>query len=52
MSTQELGQARRLADDAAFLHRGRLVEVGLAAEFFARPTSGEARAFLMGELFW
>lgn len=50
MSTHDLGQARRLADDILFLHAGRLVEGGRAAAFFARPQSPEARAFLAGEL--
>ena len=50
--THSLGQARRLADRVAFLHRGRLVEHGAAAAFFAGPRTREARAFLDGELFW
>ena len=52
MTTHDLGQARRLAEDIAFLHRGRLVESGPAEAFFAGPTSSEARAFLSGELPW
>lgn len=52
MSTHDLGQARRLADRVLFLHRGRLVEDRLAAEFFAGPLAPEARAFLAGELIW
>jgi tungstate transport system ATP-binding protein len=52
MTTHDLGQARRLADDIAFLHFGRLVEAGPAARFFEEPTSAEAKAFLAGELFW
>lgn len=50
MSTHDLGQARRLADDVAFLSRGRLVEHGPAAAFFADPRAPEARAFLAGHL--
>ena len=50
--THSLGQARRLADRVVFLHRGRLVEQGAAAAFFAGPRTKEARAFLDGELFW
>lgn len=50
MSTHDLGQARRLADEVLFLHRGRLVERAPTPEFFERPTSVEARAFLAGEL--
>ena len=52
MSTHDLGQARRLADEVLFLHHGRLVEHGPAADFFAAPRSAEARAFLQGELLW
>ena len=50
MSTHDLGQARRLADDIVFLSRGRLVEHGPAAAFFAGPRTPEAKAFLAGEL--
>lgn len=52
MSTHDLGQARRLAQDVAFLHRGRLIEGGPAAGFFAGPETPEARAFLAGDLLW
>ncbi len=50
--THDLGQARRLADEVIFLHRGRLVERSPARAFFADPGTKEARAFLDGELFW
>jgi tungstate transport system ATP-binding protein len=52
MTTHDLGQARRLAEDVAFLHRGRLVETGPAETFFDRPQTPEARAFLAGDLLW
>jgi tungstate transport system ATP-binding protein len=52
MTTHNLGQARRLGQDVAFLHRGRLIEHGPAAAFFARPKAPEARAFLTGDLIW
>jgi tungstate transport system ATP-binding protein len=52
MTTHDLGQARRLAQDVAFLHRGRLIERRPAPDFFAGPTTPEARAFLAGDLFW
>jgi tungstate transport system ATP-binding protein len=52
MTTHDLGQARRLADEVLFLHRGRLLEHGPAAEFFGRPKSKEAAAFLEGRLVW
>ena len=50
MATHDLGEARRLAGDIVMLHRGRVVETGAAASFFDAPQSGEARAFLAGEL--
>jgi ABC-type sugar transport system ATPase subunit len=52
MTTHDLGQARRLADEVLFLHRGRLLEHGPAAAFFSRPKSKEAAAFLDGQLVW
>ncbi|HEY3862763.1 MAG TPA: amino acid ABC transporter ATP-binding protein [Verrucomicrobiae bacterium] len=44
--THEMGFARRVADHAAFLSDGRLVETGPAARFFASPAAPAARAFL------
>ncbi len=52
MTTHNLGQARRLAEDVAFLHQGRLIEHAPAADFFAGPQTAEARAFLAGDLIW
>jgi tungstate transport system ATP-binding protein len=52
MTTQDLGQARRLAGEVLFLHRGRLLEHAPAAGFFAGPRAPEAAAFLRGELVW
>ncbi len=53
MTTHDLGQARRLAGEILFLHRGRLLEhAPAAAEFFAGPKAPEAAAFLRGELVW
>jgi tungstate transport system ATP-binding protein len=52
LTTHNLGQARRLAEDVAFLHRGRLIEHRAAADFFAGPNAPEARAFLAGDLIW
>jgi tungstate transport system ATP-binding protein len=50
MTTHDLGQARRLADEIVFLHKGRIVERAPARDFFASPKSAEAAAFLRGEL--
>ncbi len=52
MTTHDLGQARRLADEILFLHNGRLVEHGPAEAFFAGPRTAEAAAFLKGDLTW
>ena len=48
--THDLGQARRLADDVAFLHRGRLMEHTPAPRFFDAPESRDARDFLAGRI--
>jgi tungstate transport system ATP-binding protein len=50
MTTHDLGQARRHADEIVFLHKGRLVEHADAARFFGRPGTPEARTFVAGEL--
>ncbi len=52
MTTHDLHQARRLADEILFLHRGRLKEQGPAAQFFEGPKNDLAQAFLRGELLW
>jgi tungstate transport system ATP-binding protein len=52
MTTHDLGQARRLAGEVLFLHRGRLVEQTPAATFFNQPATPDAAAFLRGELVW
>ena len=52
MTTHNLGQATRLADDIIFLADGRVQEHESAPRFFARPQSPAARAFLQGELPW
>lgn len=52
MTTHDLGQARRMADEVMFMHRGRILEHSPASAFFAGPESEAAQAFLAGELFW
>jgi len=52
MATHNLGQARRLGDEVLFLHQGRLVERAPVEQFFSRPASTEAAAFIKGELPW
>jgi tungstate transport system ATP-binding protein len=50
MSTHDIGEARRIAGEIVLLHRGRVIENANAAEFLNSPKTGEARAFLAGEL--
>ena len=52
MTTHDLSQARRMADEILFLYGGQLLEQVAAAEFFVEPATDEARAFLRGELLW
>lgn len=48
--SHDLAQARRLADDIIFLHRGKLVETGAAQTFFSEPQSEAARSYLSGRI--
>ena len=52
MTTHDLGQVRRMADDVMFLHRGRMLERAPAEQFFSEPKNDLAQAFLRGELLW
>jgi tungstate transport system ATP-binding protein len=52
MATHNLGQARRLGDEILFLDQGRLVERAPVGEFFSKPQSAQAAAFIKGELPW
>lgn len=48
--THDIAQARRLADDLIFLHKGKLCEHSSAKDFFLRPKSAAARAYLDGQI--
>ena len=50
MVTHDSGQARRLADEAVFLHAGRVAEAGKVAQVLDAPRSEAARAWLEGRL--
>lgn len=50
MSTHDMGQARRLAQDVVFLLHGKIHECGLASSFFETPKTQEASAFLNGDI--
>ncbi len=52
IATHDMGQARRVADEVVFMYQGRLLEQTAAETFFDHPRSGEAAAFLRGELRW
>jgi tungstate transport system ATP-binding protein len=52
MATHNLGQARRLGDEILFLDQGRLVERAPVEQFFSKPQSAQAAAFIKGELPW
>jgi tungstate transport system ATP-binding protein len=52
MATHNLGQARRLGDEVIYLQAGRVLERAAIDEFFARPATTEAAAFVKGELPW
>jgi tungstate transport system ATP-binding protein len=52
MTTHDLGQARRVADEVLFLNHGQLLEHTPAAQFFEQPQTEDARAFVRGELLW
>lgn len=48
--THDVGQARRMADDVVFMHRGRVAEHSRADDFFPDPQSSAARDFLNGRI--
>lgn len=50
MTTHNLALARRLADEVLLLHEGEVIESAPASEFFSRPRTPLARAFIEGEL--
>lgn len=52
MTTHNLGQARRLADEILFMSGGRLADHAPVERFFAEPSTPEAAAFIKGELPW
>ena len=52
MATHNLGQARRLADEVIYLHQGRVLERAPVEQFFSKPATAQAAAFIKGELPW
>ena len=50
MTTHNLGQARRLAEEIVFIDRGRIVEQTPVAAFFKLPQTAAAQDFLKEEM--
>ena len=50
MTTHNLGQARRIAEEAIYLEGGRLMEHTAVEDFFRQPRTGAARLFVQDEL--
>lgn len=50
LSTHDMGQARRLADEVLFLLHGRVHEHAPSETFFTQPATAQARAFLNGDI--
>ncbi len=50
MSTHDMGQARRLAQDVVFMLHGKVHEHAAAESFFETPKSPEATAFIKGDI--
>jgi len=48
--THDIGQARRLADEVLFIHRGQVVEHTPVARFFDNPDSRPAQDYLAGRI--
>ncbi len=50
MSTHDVGQAKRLADDVVFLMHGSIIEHTPAKAFFTGPKTPQATALLQGDI--
>ena len=50
MTTHDMGQARRLADEVVFLYQGQVHERNTGERFFADQQTKEARAFIKGDI--
>ena len=48
--SHDIGQAKRLAEDVLFIHRGRVAEHTSAETFFTSPESEAAKAYLSGDI--
>lgn len=52
LATHDLLQAKRLASEILFMHRGSLLEHSDAKAFFTAPQTAAAAAFVQGKLWW
>ena len=50
MTTHDLAQAKRLADEIVFIYNGTVLERSPAGQFFQQPCSEEAKKFISGIL--
>ena len=50
MTTHNLGQARRMADEIIFMDRGRVLEQTAVTQFFGLPQTAAAQRFLQEEM--
>ncbi|MFD0917722.1 ATP-binding cassette domain-containing protein [Pseudahrensia aquimaris] len=50
MVTHNAAQAKRLADEVLFLHRGKVLEQSPVSSFFRKPKTAQAQAFLKGDI--
>lgn len=48
--THDFGQAKRLAGDIVFMHRGRVLEHAPAKQFFEKPQTAQGEDFLAGRI--
>jgi tungstate transport system ATP-binding protein len=52
MTSHDMGQVQRLADEILFLHGGRLIEQTPVDQFFSQPRTQEGKLFIEGNLLW
>ncbi len=50
MTSHDMSQVKRLADEIVFLYDGHIIEAGPAEKILNKPTSREASAFVKGDL--
>ena len=52
MTSHDMGQVQRLADEILFLHGGHLIEQTSVDQFFSQPGTREGKLFVEGDLLW